>query len=78
MLDVQAVKNFNRLCSVARSMVELTWSPGHQESDWRWVLFQHLLEELDFCLGLTNSGRCCLASRDHQEVALSTQLLLSV
>lgn len=44
------IDDVDRLCSVARSMLELTWSPGHQESDWKWVLFQHLLEELDFCL----------------------------
>lgn len=32
------IDDVDRLCSVARSMVELVWSPEHQESDWRWVL----------------------------------------
>lgn len=45
------IDDVDRLYSVARSMIELIWSIGHQESDWRWVLFQHLLEEVDFfCL----------------------------
>lgn len=32
------IDDVDRLCSAACSVVELIWSPGHQEGgDWRWV-----------------------------------------